>query len=206
MDKINLGSIIPAYPMPVSLVGTHVASEPNFLAVAWFTMASYKPPRIAIALGKGHYTNPGIKDNKTFSACLPSEDMVEITDYCGIVSGKQADKSEMFDLFYGELKTASMIQNCPLNMECKLIEIVECSLNEIFIGEILGVYTEEKYLTDGKLDFNKMKPLVLSQPDTSYWRLGEPVAKAWSIGNRKKIQNYRLSDNVFGKARRSHPE
>jgi flavin reductase (DIM6/NTAB) family NADH-FMN oxidoreductase RutF len=60
MDKINLGSTIPAYPMPVSLVGTHVDGKPNFMAVAWFTMASYKPPRIAIALGQGHYTNPGI--------------------------------------------------------------------------------------------------------------------------------------------------
>ena len=54
MDKINLGSTIPAYPMPVSLVGAHVDGKPNFLAVAWFSMVSYKPPRIAIALGKGH--------------------------------------------------------------------------------------------------------------------------------------------------------
>ena len=96
--------------MPVSLVGAHVDGKPNFLAVAWFTMVSYKPPRIAIALGKGHYTNPGIKENKTFSVCLPSEDMAEITDYCGIVSGNKTDKSEIFDLFYGELKTAPMIR------------------------------------------------------------------------------------------------
>ena len=67
MNKINLGSTIPAYPMPVSLVGTVVDGKANFMAVAWFTMVSYKPPRIAIALGKGHFTNPGIKENKTFS-------------------------------------------------------------------------------------------------------------------------------------------
>jgi flavin reductase (DIM6/NTAB) family NADH-FMN oxidoreductase RutF len=188
MGKINLGSIIPAYPMPVSLVGTHVNGKPNFLAVAWFTMASYKPPRISITLGKGHYSNPGIKENQTFSVCLPSEDMVEVTDYCGIVSGKKNDKSRIFDLFYGELKTAPMIKDCPLNMECKLVEIVESGLNEIFIGEIVGTYTEEKFLTDGKLDFRKMKPLILSQPDTSYWSLGEPIAKAWSIGKTYKAK------------------
>ena len=188
MDKINLGSTIPAYPMPVSLVGAHVDGKPNFLAVAWFTMVSYKPPRIAIALGKGHYTNPGIKENKTFSVCLPSEDMAEITDYCGIVSGKKTDKSEIFDLFYGELNTAPMIRDCPLNMECTLVEIVESSLNEIFIGEIVGIYTEERFLTDGKSDFKKMKPLILSQPDTSYWNLGEPLAKAWSIGKKYKAK------------------
>jgi flavin reductase (DIM6/NTAB) family NADH-FMN oxidoreductase RutF len=148
MDKINLGSTIPAYPMPVSLVGAYVDGKPNFMAVAWFTMASYKPPRITITLGKGHYTNPGIKENKTFSVCLPSEDMVEMTDYCGIVSGKKTDKSEIFDLFYGELKTAPLIRDCPLCMECKLVEIVESGLNEIFIGEIMGTYTEERFLTE----------------------------------------------------------
>ena len=188
MDKINLGSTIPAYPMPVSLVGAYVDGKPNFMAVAWFTMASYKPPSIAITLGKGHYTNPGIRENKTFSVCLPSEDMVEITDYCGIVSGKKTDKSEIFDLFYGELKTAPLIRDCPLCIECKLAEIVDSSSNEIFIGEIMGIHTEERFLTDGKLDFRKMKPLILSQPDTSYWSLGEQVAKAWNIGKKYKAK------------------
>ena len=189
MNKINLGSAIPAYPMPVSLVGAHVEGKPNFLAVAWFTMASYKPPRIAIALGKGHYTNPGIKENKTFSVCLPSVDMVEVTDYCGIVSGKKIDKSSIFDLFYGELKTAPMIKDCPLSMECKLVETVESSLNEVFIGEIIGTYTEERFLSDGKLDFKKMRPFILSQPDTSYWTLGDPLAKAWNIGKTYKAKD-----------------
>jgi flavin reductase (DIM6/NTAB) family NADH-FMN oxidoreductase RutF len=188
MDKINLGSTIPAYPMPVSLVGSHVNGKPNFLTVAWFTMVSYKPPRVAIALGKRHYTNPGIKENKTFSVCLPAEDMVEATDYCGIVSGKKSDKSEVFDLFYGEQKTAPMIRDCPLSMECRLVEIIESSMNEIFIGEILGIYTEERFLTDGKPDFSKLKPLILSQTDTTYWRLGESVAKAWNIGKKYKAK------------------
>lgn len=191
MDKINLGAIIPAYPMPVALVGAHVDGKPTFLTVAWFTMVSFNPPRIAIALGKGHYTNPGIKENKTFSVCLPSEDMVAATDYCGIASGRKTDKSAIFDLFYGELKTAPMIADCPLNMECKLVDIVESGLNEIFIGEIAGTFTEEKFLTDGKPDLSKIKPLILSQPDTSYWNLGKPVARAWSIGKKYKVERNR---------------
>jgi flavin reductase (DIM6/NTAB) family NADH-FMN oxidoreductase RutF len=186
MDKINLGSIIPAYPMPVSIVGTIVDGKINFMAVAWFTMVSYKPPRIAIALGKGHFTNPGIKENKTFSLSLPSEDMVGITDFCGVVTGKKTDKSEIFDVYYGELKTAPLIRECPLSIECKLVDTVESGLNEIFIGEVVGTYTEERFLTDGQLDFGKMKPFVLSQPDTAYWSLGKPVAKAWSIGKKFK--------------------
>ena len=112
--------------------------------------------------------------------------MVEITDFCGIVTGKKTDKSEIFDVFYGELKTAPLIKECPLSMECKLVDTVVSGLNEIFIGEIVGTYTEERFLTDGKLDFGKMKPFILSQPDTAYWSLGEPVAKAWSIGKKFK--------------------
>jgi flavin reductase (DIM6/NTAB) family NADH-FMN oxidoreductase RutF len=188
MDKINLGSTIPAYPMPVSLVGATVNGKPNFLTVAWFSMVSYNPPRIAIALGKSHYTNPGIKENKGFSVCLPAEDMVEVTDYCGIVSGKKSDKSGIFELFYGEQKIAPMINDCPVCMECRLVEVVDSSRNEIFIGEILGVYTEAKFLTDNKLDFSKIKPLILSQPDTTYWNLGEVVAGAWNIGKKFKAK------------------
>ena len=105
------------------------------------------------------------------------------------MSGKKTDKSEIFDLFYGELNTAPLIRDCPLSVECKLVEIVESGLNEIFIGEVVGTYTEEGYLTDGKLDFKKMKPLILSQPDTAYWRLGDPVAKAWNIGKRYKAKH-----------------
>jgi len=144
---------------------------------------------ISISLGKGHYTNPGIKENETFSVCLPSEDMVEITDYCGIVSGKKTDKSGIFDVFYGELRTAPMIKDCPLCVECKLDKVVDNGRNEMFIGQIMGVYTEERFLTEGKLDFNKMKPLILSQPDTSYWKLGEKIADAWSIGKQYKNRN-----------------
>jgi flavin reductase (DIM6/NTAB) family NADH-FMN oxidoreductase RutF len=65
---------------------------------------------------------------------------------------------------------------------------VDSSSNEIFIGEIIGIHTEERFLTDGKLDFRKMKPLILSQPDTSYWSLGEQVAKAWNIGKKYKAK------------------
>jgi len=186
MEKVNLGAVIPAYPMAVSLVGAHVDGKPNFLAIAWFTMAGYSPPMALVCLGKGHYTNPGIKENGTFSLCLPSQDMAGITDYCGIVSGKKTDKSGLFDIFYGELKTAPMIKDCPLCVECKLDKVVDNARNEMFIGEIKGVYSEERYLTDGKPDFTKTKPLILSQPDTSYWRLGEKTADAWSIGKTYK--------------------
>jgi flavin reductase (DIM6/NTAB) family NADH-FMN oxidoreductase RutF len=108
--------------------------------------------------------------------------MVEAVDYCGIVSGKKVDKSGLFEVFYGALATAPMILKCPLCLECKLVSSVDFPSNEFFIGEIVASYTEEKYLTKGKLDIKKMNSLLLTMPDNSYWRVGDFVARAWHTG------------------------
>jgi flavin reductase (DIM6/NTAB) family NADH-FMN oxidoreductase RutF len=85
--------------------------------------------------------------------------MVKATDYCGLVSGKTIDKSQVFEMFYGELQTAPMIAAYPLSIECKLVDTIDLPTNIFFIGEIIASYTEEQYLTDGKLDIKKMNPL-----------------------------------------------
>jgi flavin reductase (DIM6/NTAB) family NADH-FMN oxidoreductase RutF len=92
MKKIRIGSKIPVYPMPVALIGAHVNDKPNFLTVAWWSMVNFKPPLIAVVINKGHYTNKGIKENKTFSINIPSSEMVKATDYCSTVSGFEKDK------------------------------------------------------------------------------------------------------------------
>ena len=49
--------------------------------------------------------------------------MISETDYCGLVSGRKTDKSNIFNVFYGELETAPMIMECPVSIECKLFDI-----------------------------------------------------------------------------------
>ena len=184
-----IGAVNALYPTPTTIVGCTVNGKPNFLTIAHIGILNHGTPQyLSIGLGKVHYSNAGIMENKTFSICLPSEDLMVKTDYCGLMTGKKTDKAALFHIFYGELKTAPLIRDCPLSIECKLVEMVESGPNEIFIGEIKGTYTEERFLTDGKLDFRKMKPLILSQPDTSYWRLGEQVARAWNIGKKYKAK------------------
>jgi flavin reductase (DIM6/NTAB) family NADH-FMN oxidoreductase RutF len=185
-SKVDLGAKIASYPMPVVLVGANVDGKPNFLAIAWFMEAARRPPKVAVALNKAHYTNRGIKENKTFSVCIPSEDMVEATDYCGLVSGSKTDKSGVFDVFYGQLKSAPMITECPVNLECSLDKVVDNGSNELFIGDIVSTYTEEKYLTDGAVDIKKTKPFMLSLNDRQYYALGKPKAKAWNAGKNYK--------------------
>ena len=180
--KIDLGPKVASYPMPVSLVGANVYGKANFLVAAWFTSAAFSPPRVAVALNRSHYTNQGIKENKTFSVCIPSEDLINATDYCGLVSGFKADKSEVFSVFYGKLETAPMISECPVCMECKLEKVVDNGGHEMFIGEIVSTFTEEKYLTNRVIDLKKVKPFILSFNDQLYVELGKSIAKAWNAG------------------------
>jgi len=186
MDKINLGNIIYVYPMPVALVGANVAGRANFMTAAWLNRVNNNPPLLAVAVNRAHYTNGGIRENQTFSINFPSADLVEQVDFCGLVSGRKTDKSGVFTVFYGELETAPMIDDCPLCLECRLQQIVELPSNDLFIGEIVAGYTEADYLTDEKLDVRKMNPLLLTMPDNQYWTVGEPVAKAWSVGKALK--------------------
>jgi flavin reductase (DIM6/NTAB) family NADH-FMN oxidoreductase RutF len=112
--------------------------------------------------------------------------MVKETDYCGIVSGKKADKAKLFENFYGKLETAPMIKQCPLNMECRLIQIVDFPNHDVFVGEVVETYCDEQYLTEGIVDFSKIQPILFVMNDRSYWKLGERFAKAWNIGNELK--------------------
>jgi flavin reductase (DIM6/NTAB) family NADH-FMN oxidoreductase RutF len=187
MDKINIGSAGFLMPMPMVIVGTHVGEIPNFMAVGWVTRVNFKPPVIGVALGSHHYTVDGIIKSGEFSVCIPDVDLMEKTDYVGVVSGEKTDKSDVFESFYGELKKAPMIKECPVCMECKLVETIKLQTNTLFLGEIVGTYTEERFMTDGKPDIKKVNPFTLTMPDNNYWTVGEKIGKAWNIGlNLKK--------------------
>ncbi len=186
MEKIDIGKNGFIYPMPVTLLGTAVNGKVNFMALSWATKVNARPPLLGVGVNRGHHSHKGILETKAFSVNFPSADMVEVTDYCGLVSGKKVDKSDLFDIFYGELKAAPMIERCPLCLECRLFDTLELPTNTLFVGEIVASYTEERYLSNGKPDIKKMNPLVLTMPDNGYWTVGEYAGKAWNIGKRMK--------------------
>jgi flavin reductase (DIM6/NTAB) family NADH-FMN oxidoreductase RutF len=133
MQKLNIDTNAYLYPMPLVLVGTEVGGKPNFMTVGWVSRVNFKPPMIAISINKAHHTPKGILENGAFSINVPTRSMVEVTDYCGLVSGRTADKSELFRTFYGELQGTPMIAECPLNMVCKLVDTVDLPSNFLFM-------------------------------------------------------------------------
>jgi len=182
--KEKLGPMNALYPTPTTLVGALVGGKPNFITIAHIGIMTHT--HISLGMGKIHYTNAGIKENKTFSVCLPSEDLVVETDYCGIMTGKKTDKAALFDVFYGELKTAPMIQQCNVCMECRLDRTVDFDTHDIFIGEIVQTYADQSILLDNHPDISKLKPLLFDMNSKKYWSLGEEVGKCWNIGKQLK--------------------
>jgi flavin reductase (DIM6/NTAB) family NADH-FMN oxidoreductase RutF len=190
-NKIKLGPYL--FPMPLVLIGAKVNRKPNFEPIAYTGIVESKPPMISISSYETHYTNIGIKENGTFSVNTPTEGMIEVTDYCGLYTGKEVDKSELFEVFYGDLKSAPMIIHSPLNLECKVVKTIDIKeiskvgkSHEIFIGQIINAYADEYYLKDNIPDIVKLNPLLYSS--NHYWKLSDKVGKAFSIGkNYKKV-------------------
>jgi len=182
MEKIKIKNSARMVPMPMVVVGAVVEGKINYLAVAWVCHVNADPPMVGVALGKGHHTNRGIREHKEFSVNVPGVDLMKAVDYAGIVSGAKADKSTVFESFQGQLQYAPMIRECPLAVECKVVTTVDLPRNEFFIGEIVGVYTEDRYLTDGEPDITKIRPFLLTMPDKGYREMGKIIGSAWSAG------------------------
>lgn len=185
MDKIQMGPQTLIYPMPAMLVGANVDGQPNFMAVAWGGIACGEPPMLSAAIHHRRYTLKGIHQNMTFSANIPSVDQSKEVDYCGIVSGSKAGKAEAchFKVFYGKLGNAPLIEQCPVNLECRVIHILDLGSHSLVIGKIEETHVSEDCLTKGKPDAAKIKPLTyVTSPAAQYQGLGEVIAKAFSVG------------------------
>jgi flavin reductase (DIM6/NTAB) family NADH-FMN oxidoreductase RutF len=124
------------------------------------------------------------EETKTFSVNILSQDKIVEADYVGMVSGNKVDKSSVFETFFGELKTAPIIKNCPLSMECRLYDTYDAKSHDIFIGEIVATYADDVVLTDGKVDLSKVKPLLFDMSSRKYLALGSAIGNCWSIGKK----------------------
>ncbi len=182
MGKITVEKNLFCLPWTQTLLGTHVQGKVNFMALDWLTRTNFNPPMLGICVGNTHASNQAIRETGQFSINVPTVDMIAVTDYCGIASAKREDKSKLFEVYYGELKSAPLITSCPLNIECRVVQTVDLPTNAFFIGEIITIFTEERFLSDGKPDVKKIRPFLLTMPDNRFWSVGENVGHAWKDG------------------------
>ncbi len=191
MVKIQIDPKAIVYPQPVVLVGATVNNKPNFMVVAAYGMANNDPPMVSISLRHSKYTLIGLKQNMSFSVNIPSISLIKETDYCGIVSGSKVDKAKIlkFNVFYGKLANAPLIEQCPVNLECTVMHILNLGSNAFILGLVEATHIAEYCLTDGKPDVEKVKTFsYIGRPTSQYRAIGEIIGKPSSIGRELEVQ------------------
>jgi len=185
VNKVTKGPQTWLYPLPALLIGTVIDDKPNFMTAAWGSIANAEPPMLSVAIRRSRHTRSGIKLGGTFSVNIPSAAQARQVDFCGIESGSKTDKAGRchFTVFYGELQTAPLIEQCPLNLECVVQHIVELGTHSLVVADIKQTHISEDCLTDGALDPMKVDPLIyMTSPARKYVRSGAVVGDAFSAG------------------------
>ena len=175
----NIGSKLALYPMPLLVIGTMVDGKANWILVGHSGIIGHD--RVMVSLVKTHYTNKGIKDTKTLSINIVSEEMLKKADYVGSVSGSKQDKSDVFEYHIGEAG-APIINTAPVVMECKVEDNYETDNFDNFIMPIANTYVQEENLDEkGKIDYTKFNPVLFEFPNYTYLRTGETIGNCLKL-------------------------
>ncbi|MBP2635190.1 MAG: flavin reductase [Firmicutes bacterium] len=175
------------FPTPVVLVGSGAGEATNIITVAWVGMVCSEPPTIAISMTKGRESTKIIRSHGEFTVNIPNVGLVREVDYCGIVSGRNSNKFRDTNLtpVPGVKINAPIIQECPYNLECKVIQEQELGDFVIFFGEIVEIHIDDTCIgNNGKINLEKVEPLVYAAGLREYWNLGSQVGQAFYEGKK----------------------
>ena len=182
----NFGAKTWLYPMPVLIVGSYDENGvPNAMNAAWGGI--YDTNQVMVCLADDHKTTENIKKSGAFTVSFATANTVIPCDYVGIVSANDVpDKLRKagFHATKSELVNAPIIDELPMTLECKLLKFNE---DGICIGDIVNVSADESILDkNGRIDSERLDPIIYDSVSHAYRRFGEKVGTAFSDG--KKIK------------------
>ena len=182
----NFGSKSWLYPMPVLIIAAYdEAGIPNAMNAAWGGM--FTDEHIGICISQGHKTTKNILATKAFTVSMATADQVVACDYVGIVSGNlERDKMTKagFTVERSEVVNAPIIKELPMTLECEMVSYDEESCH--LVGRIVNVSADESILTNGKIDYAKLRPITYDPVNHHYIELGAKVGNAFSDGKKLK--------------------
>ena len=165
-------------PVPAVLISCGDMEKSNILTVAWTGIINSDPAKTYISIRKERYSYNIIKNTKEFVINLTTKDLVFATDFCGVRSGKNIDKFKEMKLSKqpGNEVKVPLIGESPINIECRVTDIVELGSHDMFISDILCVDVAKDLVDDkGKLDLTKANLIAYSHGE--YFTLGEKLGK-----------------------------
>ena len=175
--KVKKGPRTALFPCPVVLV-TSVGSEgkPNIITLAWAGIVCSDPPTLGVGIRPHRHSYRLIEESGEFVVNVPTTEILEQTDFCGVVSGKDVDKFSATGLTpeSAEHVKPPLIRECPVNIECTVKKKVPLGVHHLFLGEVVCVHFDEEILDEeGRIDFTKVSPFVYNQGE--YWSLNKKI-------------------------------
>lgn len=172
------------YPLPAVLVSCGTKpSDYNIITVAWTGTICTNPAMCYISVRPERHSYELIKQSGEFVINLTTSEMARATDWCGVRSGRDYDKFAEMGLTPAPAThvAAPVIEESPVNIECRVKEIVDLGSHSMFIADVLGVKADRKYFDEtGKFCLEKSNPLVYLHG--GYYELGEKIGKfGWSV-------------------------
>jgi flavin reductase (DIM6/NTAB) family NADH-FMN oxidoreductase RutF len=184
--KKSLGAQTLVLPTPTWIVGTYDAQgKPNGMTAAWGGICCSDPPCIAVSLRKATYSYGSLIQRKAFTVSVPAQGQVKEADYFGLSSGRNTDKFADTGLtpVHSTLVDAPYVDQCALVLECKVLHVFELGLHTQFVGQILDVKADESVLSAGGApDIEKVKPIIFSPGDRTYYGVGKSLGLAFAVG------------------------
>jgi flavin reductase (DIM6/NTAB) family NADH-FMN oxidoreductase RutF len=167
------------YPNPVVLVTTLDANKrTNIITLTLVGAVCWEPPIIGIGVGKNQHSRILIEKCGEFVVNIPKAEMLRDVEYCGLVSGRNADKcaKTSFTLVPSTKVKPSMIEECPANLECKVKRKIPLGSNTLFLAEVVCLHVDKTILDEkGGVNLGKAKPIMFNLTK-SYWGIGEKLA------------------------------
>jgi len=178
----DIGSVMGLYPMPATVVGVVNEDRVNFLTIAHVGVVEHGV--LLVSIDKSHeFSDAAIKKNGVLSVSLINQKMMVAADYCGIAKGAKTDKSGVFKYHFGELEKAPILDDAPVSMECKVINQIEVGNFTNYILKPVHTYVQEECLNEkGKIDYEKVSPVLFEFQSAQYLSTGKVIGKCWSIG------------------------
>ena len=179
------------YPVPAVMVSCQRKGEkPNIITVAWASTSCSSPAMISISIRKERYSYDIIRESGEFVVNLLTRDLVFAADYCGVRSGRDLDKFAKMNLTPSVSHTvdAPGIAESPVNIECKVRQVIPLGSHDLFLGEVTGVVIDDQYLdANGKFQLSRADLAVYSHGE--YFALGDCLGTfGYSVAKKKKTR------------------
>ena len=192
--RLKAGAVVA--PVPAVMVSCGSMEKPNIITIAWCGITNTVPPKTYISVRPERHSYGIIKESGEFVINLVPRELAKKADFCGMFTGRKVNKFEKCDLtpIKSTDVSAPTIEECPINIECRVTDIIPLGSHDMFLADILSVNVDEKMFDGDKICINRAHLCAYAHGE--YYELANRIGKfGFSV---KKHKRRASSNSEFG--------